>query len=616
MLKLHLIHVPEQLQEGARRLLEQKNCILSEDGLPVFLSEGDTLRIRICGKQAQITYPGHFLFRGLGILLDNLHQDSFFLEETPKFQHLGVQLDLSRNGALRVGAIKRYMDFMALMGYNQLYLYMEDMFFVPGRVYFGYMRGRYTAVELKELDDYAFHYGIELIPSIQALGHHEQYLRWTESADVRDTADVLLAYSDTTYVFIEQMIRAVTSPLRSKKIVLGLDETHTLGLGEHLRRFGYEQPNRIFLRHLKKVFAITDALGLEGIVAGDMFFRLYSSDHGYYTPGTVFPPEVQEMIPANATLIYWHYGEAPGCDEEMLEKHRSLDRKTVFYGGTWTWSGHLPDTDYAIRATREALAACEKYGICDVIQTLWGDDGNECSHLYGLLTLQYTAEYSFGHLNDPWLSKRFRFCTGGDADAFYDMSAYQCILDQGIVYASFMERFRGKTLFWQDVLLGQADAWLQANPRSGHYARYAERFRHYAGKNPAWEAHYRYIETVFCYLSRKCAIAERLTLAYAAGDRQELSHIRTELDELMTLIRQCHGQHKALWMELYKPFGWEVLDHRYGGTEARIQTALERLDSYLSGSIERLEELEEQRLETEANPWVCFRHIASATLKF
>ena len=337
------------------------------------------------------------------------------------------------NGWLTADAMAKALEKVSTgfqeVGYNQLYLYMEDMFFVPGRVYFGYMRGRHTAAELKELDDYAFHYGIELIPSIQALGHHEQYLRWTESADVRDTADVLLADSDTTYVFIEQMIRAVTSPLRSKKIVLGLDETHTLGLGEHLRRFGYEQPNRIFLRHLKKVFAITDALGLEGIVAGDMFFRLYSSDHGYYTPGTVFPPEVQEMIPANATLIYWHYGEAPGCDGEMLEKHRSLDRKTVFYGGTWTWSGHLPDTDYAIRATREALAACEKYGICDVIQTLWGDDGNECSYLYGLLTLQYTAEYSFGHLNDPWLSKRFRFCTGGDADAFYDMSAYQCILD-------------------------------------------------------------------------------------------------------------------------------------------------------------------------------------------
>ncbi|WP_247740854.1 hypothetical protein [Cohnella sp. LGH] len=45
-----------------------------------------------------------------------------------------------------------------------------------------------------------------------------------------------------------------------------------------------------------------------------------------------------------------------------------------------------------------------------------------------------------------------------------------------------------------------------------------------------------------------------------------------------------------------KPFGWEVLDIRYGGALARLDTAIERLAGYLSGRVERLEELEECRL--------------------
>lgn len=613
---LNLINIPEKLQAGVKRLLKSRKCILNESGIPVSVSAGDTLQVRLRSGQAEIVCPERLLLRGLGLLLENLHQEEFLLEEQPKFHHLGAHLDMSRNGIMTVDALKDYMDTLALMGYDQVYLYLEDMFEIHERPYFGYLRGRYTAAELKELDDHADGIGIELIPSIQALGHHEQYLRWQEADSIRDTPEVLLADSEETYAFLEQMIRTVTTSVRSKRIMLGMDETHTLGLGTHLRRFGYEPPKDIFLRHLKKVFAITDQLGLEGMIASDMFFRLYSSDHDYYTPGVEFPPEVSQMIPENATLVYWHYGEAPGCDLEMVENHKSLNRKTVFFGGTWTWSGHLPDTDYARTATREALTVCQAHGLDTVVQTLWFDDGNECSHLYGLLTVQETAEIAFGHHNESWLYQRFRFCTGADVDAFMDMSAYQCVFDRDIHYPSFMERFRGKTLFWQDVLLGQADAWLQANHRSEHYARYAERFCHYAENNPQWEKHYRYIETVFRYLSRKCSIAERLIPAYTTDNRQELTQIRTELDELFALIRQCHAQHKQLWMAIYKPFGWEVLDHRYGGTEARILTAQERLDAYLTGEITKIEELEQKRLDMTVSPWVPFSRIVTGSVKF
>ncbi|MNN83906.1 hypothetical protein D3C81_2010080 [compost metagenome] len=47
---------------------------------------------------------------------------------------------------------------------------------------------------------------------------------------------------------------------------------------------------------------------------------------------------------------------------------------------------------------------------------------------------------------------------------------------------------------------------------------------------------------------------------------------------------------------MFKPFGWEVLDIRYGGVLTRLDTAAVRLLDYVEGRIGRIEELEQERL--------------------
>ena len=53
---------------------------------------------------------------------------------------------------------------MALMGMSVAMLYTEDTYEIPQQPYFGYLRGRYTQQQLRELDRYAADLGIELIP--------------------------------------------------------------------------------------------------------------------------------------------------------------------------------------------------------------------------------------------------------------------------------------------------------------------------------------------------------------------------------------------------------------------------------------------------------------------
>ena len=77
------------------------------------------------------------------------------------------------------------------MGYNTLELYAEDTYRVEGEPYFGYLRGGYTAAEIKDIDAYALQHGVELIPCIQTLAHFNNTVKLPVYRDIVDTADIL-----------------------------------------------------------------------------------------------------------------------------------------------------------------------------------------------------------------------------------------------------------------------------------------------------------------------------------------------------------------------------------------------------------------------------------------
>ena len=64
----------------------------------------------------------------------------------------------------------------------------------------------------------------------------------------------------------------------------------------------------------------------------------------------------------------------------------------------------------------------------------------------------------------------------------------------------------------------------------------------------------------------------------------------------MNKIKELRECHRKAWMRFNKPFGWDVLDIRYGGMIMRFDTAQMRIRDYLNGEIENIEELEAERL--------------------
>ena len=79
------------------------------------------------------------------------------------FDTFGVMIDMSRNAVMSIAGLRRFLPLPKKMGYNCVMLYTEDTYEVDNEPYFGYMRGRYTKAEMKEIDEFAENLGITVM---------------------------------------------------------------------------------------------------------------------------------------------------------------------------------------------------------------------------------------------------------------------------------------------------------------------------------------------------------------------------------------------------------------------------------------------------------------------
>lgn len=167
----------------------------------------------------------------------------------------------------------------------------------------------------------------------------------------------------------------------------------------------------------------------------------------------------------------------------------------------------------------------------------------------------------------------------------------------GIPEGNLQTHTPAKYLMWQDILTGLFDANIAGLPLQAHYERLTETLLPAAERNGAYNLFFRYAYHVARVLAKKAEMGLRLTAAYRDGDRPALRRIAEEdLPELKARVQALHETHRAHWFELCKPLGWEMMDLRYGWLLTRIDTAILEVRQYLDGTLERLEELDEERL--------------------
>ena len=642
-MKLSFIGEVESLLAGIRILSEDYGYEICEAGLAVQVKKAEELSVSFDGERAEIGYsrPCEF-FRALGILLQRLAagEKSFAVRQKAAFDTCGAMVDLSHGALMTVDAIKSVLRKMAVMGLNMFMLYREESYVVPEYKYFGYMRGRHTDEEIREIDDYAYQLGIEIIPAIQTLGHLANTLHWAPFGEVKDTADCLLVGEEKTYEFIDAMLRAAKRPLRSRRIHIGFDETMSLGMGNYIMKHGYRPRHEIFMEHLERVAEMAKAHGLEPMVWSDMFFRTKGSTESYATDTKVIPPEVAKKIPENIELVAGSYGiKDKNAFCQKLNAYFVTGKKVWCAGAVHDWHGFCVNYYHTVDSTNALLSGAKASGVKDVFATTWGDDSTERDFFCNLLGFQLYAEHMYG--DEPAFSevvKRFDFCAKCSGDMILEIAnidnphGYQALSSpydvfenvacgrKNIVLAEnkeeeiFVPDSSGtvinpsKYLMWQDPLQGLFDVDAAKLDFKAHFLFQKERLEGYLGKYPEFESSLRFYISLCDVLSLKAGIGLRMKGAYDKRDTAALFEIaKKEIPLIIEKLETLWKDNRTLWFERHQAFGFDVLERRYGCLLMRLRTAAFRLEEYLGGRIDKIEELEEERLSAKPeSPAVCY----------
>lgn len=546
----------------------------------------------------------HFYF-GLSMLLlnsqavddsklytDSAAQKTLEFRKEHFFEKNGLMLDLSRNAVAHIPMIKQFIREMAFMGHSWFMLYMEDVYEVEGEPYFGALRGRYSIKDLQEADAYAKLFGVELVPCVQSLAHVDQFFIWEHAEyKYKDIETILNVGNNEVKALLERMIASLRKAFSTDIIHIGMDEAYNLGRGRYLDENGLKPKPQIMLEHLDFMKGLCKKYGFKPIIWDDMFFTNYSN----------IGNDSNFSIPDDAGLMYWDYYN---CSRDhyiaRIKQRRAIAKQTMFAGGAWRWTGYAPHHKKTLDTTIAALAACRQENMKTVIVTSWSDDGSEAplyTCAFGLVLyayLDYHAEYvqeEFDRYLQLYTGMNFiQWMRQGEPDLFegstgkdYDITPSKYLLYQDPLASKFLHYIKTLTTDMNTVYqkLEKAfaeDAEHTCCPLQKHIAEF------------------------YSLMMRSLYYKWRLPLdiweTYHNGDKQALfGLIEKKIKPLKKALMETARARRQVWMDECNAFGVEVLDHRFGSMLMRLETAEEVITDYVEGRIEKIDELEEERLD-------------------
>lgn len=533
------------------------------------------------------------LFR---LLLETEHYDfnnNFEIKINSSFKDLSIMVDVARNYPLKVETFKKLIRYMALLGYSTLKIYLEDLLEVNNEPYFGYLRGRYSKEEIKEIVNYADLFKIEVMPYIQTLAHLNQIKRWCVYRDHFDIDDILLVDDERTYTLIDNMLETISESFTSKRINIGMDEAYLLGRGKYLDKNGYEKRVNIFKKHLSKVLTLTSKYNLDVEMWGDMFFN--NSSYAYDNLS------VQDLNKVNnLKLVYWDYEYKDVKEfQSLIKLHKKVSDKVSTAGGSWKWLGLAPNNKYAIAANINFMKASLKENIEEYTLTCWGDNGSSASIFSILPTLFAVANFSFyqGNKKIDYLFKDiFKISF---KDFLYVDKVNNVTINDPLNAKNNISRI----YLYNDLLLGTYNSLIDKDQISTY--KVIKKKLNKLSKNNSFNYIFKTLFEFCRVLILKVEIMDELRIAYQDNNKEKLNEILIKLNKLRTTFDKFYF---ALYEQYHleaKGNGFDVIDIRLGGVLQRIKTTIRKINDYLKYGT-KIDELEEIMLDFYGNVYSYF----------
>ena len=284
-------------------------------------------------------------------------------------------LDISRNRVPTMDWLKKLIDVLALLRYNELQLYTEHTFAYADHATVWEHASPMTATEIGEIDAYCQERGIELVPNQNSFAHLERWLRHDAYKHLAECPDGFehpiagwrtfggtLAPTEKSAAFIDSLYAELLPNFTSNRLHIGCDEPWELGQGRSKERVDCEGKHLLYLEFLNRLFALAEKHEHQAHFWSDIILER---------------PDLVPQLPKNVTPVIWGYeADSPYAEQCRIVSEAGFKGNFYVAPGAGNWNSFSGRLDVARDNITLAAQEGRKHSASGFLLTAWGDNGH------------------------------------------------------------------------------------------------------------------------------------------------------------------------------------------------------------------------------------------------
>ena len=277
----------------------------------------------------------------------------------PKLKYRGWMDDISRGPIPNMEFLKRAIATLAEYKLNFFNLYTEHVFKLDQYPDIAPTDGL-TAAEVKELEDYAKIFHIELIGNQQCFAHAEETFKIPFYQPMADTKYNWNPGEPKTYDFLRYELETVAKAYQSPFFNINCDETEALGSG---RAKDYVNNNggasQVYARHIQWVYTVLKPLGKRVMMWGDIAAK---------------DPVITSQLPKDMLMLIWSYSPSDSY-ADMIEPFERQGFEFMVAPGMSMWGSVFPSEETYTKNIANLVRDGYQHGAIGMMNTAWDDSG-------------------------------------------------------------------------------------------------------------------------------------------------------------------------------------------------------------------------------------------------
>ncbi len=218
---------------------------------------------------------------------------------------------------------------------------------------------RFTFDEIRELVAYAKRYYMEIIPTVELLGHMEQILRhdrYKPLAEMPGGGSDLCAACEDSFDLVRKMVGEIAPAFGGRYFHCGLDESYAIGKGRSAQAVQEKGIERVFADYYTRMNDLIKSHGQTMMMYADIVLN---------HPGMI------DLLPKDIVMMFWDY--APRDEYPGLTSLRDKGLPVTALSGLWSWNNLYPIYPPAFKNMETLAAQAENDGALGHFVSTWGD---------------------------------------------------------------------------------------------------------------------------------------------------------------------------------------------------------------------------------------------------